>query len=287
MAEKLGISQTFIRKYYTGETFPLKTIRQTGGKVVSAICYEDFIEYKEIKDFLSAPRVEAMGEWKGFWTDPEGNHWAGIAALTEHMDIKRAGLASIIEDGAFDKKTIRPLSGPLADGFCIEVLLQNVQVKRILAAPRVERAGEWKGFWTDPEGKHWGTKWVMSEKGELPYEAIERIMAAQGDMFVSKDTRDLSDRLASTFCYEDLMKIDQIKKFRSLPRVEKEGEWKGFRKEGDGKHYGTLRQIALRLNQDRASLEKIIKSKGIASREILDGAGRFGDGYAYEDFLEY
>lgn len=56
-------------------------INLSGKNNFAAYCYEDFIE-KESKLL----KVEAKGEWRGFWIDPKtGNHWGGISTIAKKI----------------------------------------------------------------------------------------------------------------------------------------------------------------------------------------------------------
>ncbi|MDO8668395.1 MAG: hypothetical protein Q7K35_04890 [bacterium] len=257
--------------------------------VVEAYCLEDLLESPDYQNYVNIPKIsresdEARGLWRNFYTDDEGNHWGSAGAIARKIGMTRKeNLYEVVKN--FPTKAISYAMNKKCQTYCFEDVLRTDYVKSFIEKiPEPETSGEWKGFWTDQNGKHWAPMAVISARLSLHDEAIKREIAKNNLLGI--EMRDLGNRRARAFCYEEIISQEGIKLFIELPKVASDGEWKGFWTDENGKHWANVHNLVAKYNCSANTLNKFIAKNKVASRKLIDLTGRVDDCYCYEGLID-
>jgi len=197
IAKKLKVSSSLIKKSLRNFSHSQKSLIDKGGRLVESYCLED-IE-KKLDDYLSLSQVETEGEWRGFWTDEEGNHWGPIGAIAYKLNLTHQFCKSNLEKLNPAFLNLKDSGGHKVVGYNFEELQE--QIKEYLTLPQVETEGEWRGFWTDEEGNHWGGVKVIANRLGVG----RAIRIKEANLFY-KRVKDLNGKLIEAYCIEDIEK---------------------------------------------------------------------------------
>jgi len=156
-----------------------------------------------------------------------------------------------------------------------------------LALPQVSTGDldPWKGFYTDPEtGKHYGSIISIAARFNVSKKLV--LVRITTHKLITLRARDVLGRILVAYAFEDLSEL--INDFLSSPPVAVEGPWKGFL-EKDGKHYGSLNDLARRLQLSPKLVAAQVKAHNLRHLRVRGRGGDSLDAYAFEDistFLE-
>jgi uncharacterized protein (DUF2147 family) len=205
LATKLGIDNGKIKKHIKVSDLPSIEVRDVSGRKTDAYCYEDL--EKEMIDFLTTPEVDKEGEWKGFLTDTDtGKHWGTIWILRNKLGISYTKIKKHVKENGLSSREIRDIGGRQTDAYCYEDLLENEEMMDFLTTPEVDKEGEWKGFFADPDtGKHWGAIKTLATKFGIDNGKIKGHIEIAG--LISREIRDVTRNKTDGYCYEDLKSL--------------------------------------------------------------------------------
>jgi len=222
---------------------------------------ESIATQKENTETESLPQV-AKGEndpYRGFWTDEEGKHWG-----SNHVIVKRLKISQYtVERKAINIKEnfLKDAQGRMIKkAYCLQEIEEATKELRLKnkeneSLPQVstEKKDPYKGFWTDKEGKHWGSSKEIGRKLKIAPETVERKAKNVKENFL----RDRGGRLITkAYCLEEIE--EATKEMRSAKQVstEKKDPYKGFWTDEKGKHWGSAVEIAKRLKIAVVTVEK-------------------------------
>ena len=135
----------------------------------------------------------------------------------------------------------------------------------------------WRGFWTNPDGKHHGPKKQIARKIGVGENSVQAAIEKLGLTSTFKLRTQNNDWPG--YPYEDI--ADEFRNMLALPQVAKEGRWRGYR-EIDGIHYGTKTTIMKALDVPKKKVEDAILQKSIVAIPMRDRANLEADGYPFE-----
>ncbi len=233
----------------------------------------------EKEDTSGVPKVSAieLDPWKGFWAESKRKHWGAIRTIANYVGLSKNSISKIAKFNNLERKKIKDLAGHPIDCYCYEEIEKLLQ--EWLSIPQVAKDGEWKGFWAESEGKHWGAIRTIAKRFGVAWVTISKI--AKPNNLERKKIRDLGGHPTDCYCYEEIERL--VQELLSTPRVAKEGEWRGFWAESEGKHWGAIRTIAKRFGIGHGMVLKVVKNNNPEGRKILDVLGHKRDGYCYEE----
>jgi len=142
----------------------------------------------------------------------------------------------------------------------------------------------WRGFWTDENGMHWGSRSAISKKLKKTFIIFKRRI---------EDTRlkittitSLIGRSQDGYCFEQFMGL--FPELQEKKRPEKKGEWRGFWTDPQtGKHWGAASAFKKKLDlADWETIKRYITKANLQHLTMEDINGREAKVYCYEDFLE-
>lgn len=153
---------------------------------------------------------------------------------------------------------------------------------------------EWRGFWTDEEGKHWGTVFILYKKTKIDRSIIYKTIQT----LQHKPIKSQGNRHSRAYCYQDFIHIPEIEKILQQKQFQKEEEipqisliknidlnqLPGFWTDKDGNHWGPRKSL------ERATAlgsKTIIKyTNGLPSKDIKTQDGKVRQSYCYEKLIE-
>gem|GEM_PF-1800986 len=214
----LGIQNKFgikdwvtVKRYVVKYALPSTSINDLTGRRAEAYCYEDFLALEPFMEFVTAPQVELKGKWAGYWVDKSGKHWAPLGVLAHSLQAVFSTIERIIEEAMLPKMILRARTGTVSTAYSIEDLEESNQYKEFVNAPLVEKEGEWEGFLTDNNGKHWGNLDRIAEKLNAVRTTTRRLAAKHPEL-PSKTIKNLRGKPHQGFCYEDIQEVMNSKK---------------------------------------------------------------------------
>src|SRR6185436_18719072 len=137
----------------------------SGNERRTAYCYEEFVSHPTVKKYLEFPKVEQLGEWVGFWTEPETQkHYGTLGVIAPKSGISRSSVDKV-DKSTLQTKNIIDRGGRIGIAYAYEDFIALEPVKEILAKSIAEKGGDWTGFWFDEiTGQHFGPERTLSRK---------------------------------------------------------------------------------------------------------------------------
>jgi len=264
------------------ENLESKNIVALDGRIRSMYAYEDIVTH-ELMEKLNQPRVENKGEWSSFWQDPEsGYHYATVSQLSKRLLISEQVLKNYILElesaGGIQKRIVRSSKFDLT-AYPYEVLVNNPDIVKLSNRFSTESVGEWKNFYIDSEGKHWGTIGAIHNKTSIHSKTL-RAIVMEGNL----DSK-LTDQ-GESFCLETILASSFLKERLEAKVTLDEGEWKNFYiDEKSEQHIGTLKAIRRKSGRTYEAIKKISELHNMKPVKILV-KHQICDGYCYEDIIK-
>ena len=150
---------------------------------------------------------------------------------------------------------------------------------------------EWRGFWTDPEGKHWGNYLALSKRMKLSPDTIQKKL----ENIPSIKIKNRQGKSLTSYCYEDLIQIPKIKKLINSPAVAKENnpkknQWENFWTDQKGNHWTNCLALAnyISLTNHIDLTEGVLRRHltNIPCEKTKDKRGKVCSSYCYEDLIK-
>ena len=286
LAAQTGINRIVLTRICQQREFTTMDLVGISNRRIIAFCYEDLIADSEVQEYMYAFTMEAEGEWKGFHIDEQGNHWGNQDQLADKIGLARNVVKRIAEKNALVKRSARSDTKRLVDVYCYEELLVDNEIKDLMTAHRAEKEGEWKGFYTDEHGKHWGGLSNLKDKIDIGRDFIEHLVSAEGSSLRSIKMKPVSGPVTDGYCYEEVMEASEIKEYFSAPGVDRVGEWKGFHTDSEGNHWGIPSTLALKLGFALSVIHRFIDEGKFATKKVRDLVGGVKQAICYEAFME-
>lgn len=173
LGDKLGVNALTIERIAQSLGLVPKEIRAVHPKV-SAYPYELLREDRKIIELTTLPKVEKSGEWKGFHIDSEGKHWGTVAVLTKKLHTVL--IDEFVEKNKFESKKIST-GRIICDSYCYEDFLLLPSIQALKNAKEVATEGDWKGFYIDETGEHWGPIKTLARKLNINEGRVARLVA--------------------------------------------------------------------------------------------------------------
>ncbi|MFA6404690.1 MAG: hypothetical protein WCW03_01700 [Candidatus Paceibacterota bacterium] len=288
LSAKLGVHVSVIQRGISEKNISGIEMRDLSNRRTKAYCYEELASLEIVKQFIELPKVISEGEWKGFWIDENGKHWANVHNLVTKFNFRENTLNKFITRNKVVCRSLRDLTGRVDNCYCYENLLMLEEVKGYLSFPQVEKSGEWAGYYVDKNSNHWTTEKVLCKKFNLPKSAISKYLEDVTERLI---VRNLNNSRVEVFCIEalknDFRFQNLLRDFFEGKFVFKTGEWKDFYIDESGKHYGSERAIGEKVKQSRTVIKRIIDELKLTPINIKASNGIERDGYCYEDIASY
>lgn len=284
ICSKLGCSSTFFEKIDLSNV-GVRKIKDISGRKRNGYSFEDIIDLPRVQEVLELPMVEKTGEWEKFWIDPEtGHHFSSINTLADKLNVKFDVINRIVLKLGLIPKEVRQGFLPI-DAYPYELIKENSFIQERHVVPRAEESGEWKGFYTDEQGYHWGSSFALSVKLKTSDSYAAQLIAKNSNL---SQKRIFSNKIINAYRYEDLVELPEFKKFTEAKDTEAEGEWKGFYIDPDiGGHWGTIATIADKLGFADAKIKRLVKKQNLPSVfvRVMSGHKKTGvyEAYKFED----
>lgn len=221
---------------------------------------------------ISGIITSELDPMRGYWVDAEGKHWGGATKLCRSLDMSITTLHKIIDQypGLRRMDALDSSKG----WYCYEEIAKLPEVKKHHEEiPILAREGDWLGFYEDPEGMHWGPIFNIAEKIGLDS------ITVKADI-VKAELRKLKVRAAHNhqrdgYCYEKVIVIPHIADLISLPKSSKDGDWRGYYVDEQGRHWGGIKMTARRLDATIALIKRLASK--LDKKKIIDPGGQLID----------
>jgi len=220
--------------------------------------------------------------WRGFWTDPEtGKHWGNPFNIAIKSGIfSNTSIYRILKRKKFMEQYVADSLNRASVAYCFEDVINDSDIALIKDSPSAEISGEWAGFYTDDEKKHWGSINKISQKLLKSRIWINERLDNTSN---KKKIRDENGRLRDAYCIEDIM-VSSGNALFELPETNLEGEWGGYHTDEKGVHWGPIELLCEKIGVSRHYLENLCKNKNTIN--ILSRNNKLIPAYSYEDIVE-
>jgi hypothetical protein len=245
---------------------------------------EEAIEARE--ENVDAPVVSTaeLDPWHGYWEDEYGTHWAPVRKLATYFGVSNQALARRITPHEEMLTKIRVKTPPAKrtwDAYCLEELLSFEEFTKLAENNKVERKGEWAGFYIDEQGLHYGTLDALADKVGLSRDKTSAFL--EQFSVRTRKVRNKNQEEREAYCYEDFVNIPEVKKDIETPLVETSGEWAGYFINPDtGQHWGPIGNLADSLGLNWMTVQRRLPP-GLSSRRVKDTLKHVQDAYCYEE----
>ena len=229
-------------------------------------------------------REVATGEldpWKGFWTNPEtGKHWGTRRQILIKLNVSYGVLKSRPIKNVLEPKTVIDSTNRERGAYCIEDVIKlypELKEERV----EIELDGEWKGFYIDEQGRHWGTLYGLADKIGYSRNFVQRLVDKNN--IVGKSFYSTTGNKRIYYSIEDIMATSEFTDIENSPQVNIEGEWEGFYVDLDGSKWGSVLAISKRVNISPVTIHKYIES--LESKNVRTSANNLELMYRLNDVL--
>lgn len=255
---------------------------------MSQLLSNDIPVPEEEKTPQIAPEVRAtfphvstseLDPMRGYWTDDQGRHWGSLSRLRQDIPLDDRAMNELIENNPeIQNQDIIGLNNRPCIGYCLEELSELPLIKqRLKLAPQPEKEGEWKGFYVDQEGQHWNRVNAIAKKIGTTNKTLQAIINTTNNLH----THTLFKH--TVYCYEEIVALPETARFQTeLPRINSEGEEKGFYIDEQGLHWGPAQHIADRLRVSIGAVDRYIERDGLQAMKLTGRMNTLLDGYCYE-----
>lgn len=227
------------------------------------------------------PQYGELDSWRGFAVDEQGRHWGTRPYLAKKLGRSYSTLTQKKQDPRVEIRSIFDVQGRVQPGYCLEQLLGLFP--ELLTERRVEKDGEWQGFWIDSEtGKHWSTAFGLQQKfGVKAWQTIKQY--AQAHNLPTISVTDMRGHYGDANCYEDFLAIDSFMELVTMPKVESEGKWVGYWIDSSGKHWAHTGTLASHFETQDSTLKKFIEWAQLPQIFLRSRAGDPSPAFCLED----
>ncbi len=243
-----------------------------------------------------------LDPWRGFWTDQgTGWHYSTVRLLARKLsecfekEITQTAVASAINKFKCSFKTVIEANGKTIPSHAFEELFDKGQkffLRPQAASKDNPETNDWKGFILE-EGIHFGPKAMIYSRLGVAEGAVNS--RVDWKIVRVKDIRSSRGQECDGFACEDIVSQPKMKELLALPRVESEGEWKGFYFFDDvRKHFGSVTAIGTKIKRD-FGVTMSLGDTSLLTRDILPPLSEFTrdvrsktgkrTGYPYEDII--
>lgn len=160
LAKKFLRSGKFIEERLLGKI--LKKIRDSNGRLRDAYCYEDVLSPEDLAS-LDVPKATEIVGWEGFFIDEQTQiHWGSLDALHKKTGLARYFLEKIVGN----KRTIsiRSRHNQPVVAYPFEDVVSDPEVIKFMKTPKNNGTGEWKNFYINESGDHYGSIGAIARK---------------------------------------------------------------------------------------------------------------------------
>lgn len=201
LKRKTGVNDAItIKKYAQRGNLGTINVQSLVGRNTEAYCYEDLLEVDEFVDFLTAPQVNEEGEWSGFWADDVNQHWAPLGVLASYFKTESATMNLFARKINLAGKGVKTRAKEVKTAFCLESFKADKEFMEFINLPRVATEGDWSGFWTDENNRHWGSVLQISKKLLISRPAVDK----HSEGLQSTNIKDGGGKPHKNFCLEEI-----------------------------------------------------------------------------------
>lgn len=163
-------SGKFIEKRLGGKIS--KKIRDSNGRLRDGYCYEDVLSPEDFASF-DTPAATKTAEWVGFYIDEQTQtHWGSLDALHKKTGLARYFLEKIVVNKRMI--SIKSRQNQLVAAYSFEDIVSDPKVTRLMKTPRINGIGEWKNFYINDRGDHYGSIGAIAKKLQRDYSTVSR-----------------------------------------------------------------------------------------------------------------
>lgn len=228
------------------------------------------------------PLYGELDSWSGFAVDEESRHWGIRAAIAKKLGKGYVIFRKRIHDARLETRSMLDALDRVQTGYCFEQLTELFP--ELVTGKPVEKEGEWRGFWTDPQtGNHWATGGGLMRKfGVNDWKTIKRY--AEENNLPSIKITDAAGRQADAYCYEAFLALESFMEFLTAPQVEKDGIWTGYLMDGEGKHWAPVGVLADHFKTTDHTINRYAKEANLHTKKVRTKYGEVTTAFRLEDF---
>ena len=261
------------------ESYMLQMLTLRVKKTFTAYRFEDVAALAESTGLLQIKRVQESGEWEGYYIDELGRHWGTSESINERTGLGDTRIKALAQGHKIRIRSSGRGSSPI-DGYCLEDIEATPTARVWREVSPVTSNGEWEDYFTDVEKKHWATLRTISQRLSISLEALTKEVDGQLEM---KQILTNNNDLDNGYCLEEILKIPEVIKWESTPRVANEGIWAGFYTDSDNNHWSSSAQTLLRLGYTvQPYAEDLLENSTKQRKEIIAGP-YIVNGYCFEE----
>ncbi len=211
LAKQIGINPSQLEQVIKSNNSILttRTIKDLLNRVTVGYCLEQLIPLvpEEYLTERSSLNVETSGEWAGFYVDEEGRHWGSSSVIAKKLNLDTSNTHKLLSESNLPTRSVK--SHRTSTAYCLEDVLDYEPIKRRLSEEnRVETSGEWAGFYTDKNGKHWASALAIGQKTGLHYSGI--ITFAKRNKLPITSIINRANQTSDGYCYEDILRFQEV-----------------------------------------------------------------------------
>lgn len=297
LSEKLNVSYNVIKEIK--KKYNSKALISQNGQTIEAYCYEDIYNDPLVQDRLKIKNLvlpEEINDINDFYADEAGKHWQSIDNIAPYIKLNKNFIRKALRENEIKLKKIKIKKGQNKKYFHLysyEDIINIPIIKELLELPLVaskdiSEKNEWKGFYTDEKGKHWGTIKKISARINLNEFTIRKYIKRYSPQ--SKNVRTKNNQKGKSYCYETIINFKEIKRLINTESAlnKKEDNWKYYYIDKNGNHWGTVSLLATNIDTSTSKLNNFIKKHPdlITSKKLRDSNGTIRNYYSYEKLID-
>ena len=139
----------------------------------------------------------------------------------------------------------------------------------------------WKGFYTDENGDHWGTRGTIATRSGIS----SQVIYPECKNLTSIKIGDVFGRNQHGYKYEEVIKTEKMIRLMTTPKAETQGEWRGFYRDENGKLFGNLEVLGVKLGVSVTTILDLAIQNKVATKRIKIKAGRDITAYSFDELM--
>ena len=131
LASYFQIKEITIKHYVDITSLTSIRIKNNKGQISDAFCFEDLEANGKFMIFIKLPQTERSGEWRNFYIDPSGKHWAATERIAKRLSLNPRTIRRLIENNIkeFSLMDLRNSMGQKWLAFCLEEIEEFIKKK--------------------------------------------------------------------------------------------------------------------------------------------------------------
>ena len=282
IAQSFGSNNKTVQNLIEESTYQTIEIVTPSKAIRTGYCLEEIQKLPVIQHKEGLPTAATEGDWKGYFTDTEGKHWAVPYQMEDKTNLQSSMILKEVKKSHLGFKEINDRNNKIGKAYCYEEVIEIPKIKKYIESPKVEKSGEWIGYYTDFVGNHWSNKQNLTGKLNCTIGVIEMVLR-NNPTLEEKEVISFTGLILKSYCLEDIKKLSDLHAWQTLPKITIDKEKRSFYQDENSIRWATPPHLAELFSTSVNTLQNALKDKeNILARGDRGPAIKL---YSYDELL--